>query len=142
MGGRCGRPPPESSLIFVDSSVWIAYFNGTAEPHANRLDEALRAGESICIADVVLTEVLQGFRRDRDFELARKTLAGVDRLVLSYTTYVNAARLFRRLRARGVTPKTVDCIVAQACIETGAPLLTMDSDFGAIARHSRLRLLR
>jgi predicted nucleic acid-binding protein len=129
-------------LIFVDSSVWIAYFQDSGAPPANRLDDALAAGESICLAEIVLTEVLQGFRRDRDFELARRSLAGVDRLPLSSATYVNAARLFRKLRTRGVTAKTVDCIVAQACIESGARLLTLDRDFADIARHSRLRLLR
>jgi predicted nucleic acid-binding protein len=127
-------------LIFIDSSAWISYFNGRREPVARRLDEALTQDERLCIADLVLTEVLQGFRRDRDFELARRTLAGIYRLPLSYATYINAARLYRRLRARGVSPKTVDCIIAQACLDSGAALLTNDGDFEAIARHSRLRL--
>jgi predicted nucleic acid-binding protein len=128
-------------LIFVDSSAWIAFFNGAKDPIADRLDEALHHDESLCIADLILTEVLQGFRRDRDFDLARRTLAAVDRLPLSYSTYVNAARLYRRLRTRGITPKTIDCIVAQACLDSGASLLTRDRDFEVIARHSRLRLV-
>lgn len=129
-------------MILVDSSVWISYFNGGADPSAVRLHEALQHDEPICIVDLVLTEVLQGFRRDRDFELARRTLAGIDRLALSYATYVNAARLYRRLRMRGITPKTVDCVLAQACLEFGTTLLTRDADFVDIARYSRLKLLQ
>ena len=128
-------------MIFVDSSVWIAHFNGGTEPAAQRLEGILAADEPVCIADIVATEVLHGFRRDRDFELARRALAGVDRLVLSHATYVNAARLYRRLRTRGVTPKTVDCIIGQACIEAAVSLLTSDGDFAGIARHTRLRLV-
>jgi predicted nucleic acid-binding protein len=127
-------------LIFVDSSVWIGYFDGATDAAVSRLDAVLQTDEHICIAGIVLTEVLQGFRRDRDFDFARRTLAGIDRLRLSSATYVNAARLYRRLRARGATAKTIDCVVAQACLESGATLLTGDRDFAVIARNTRLRL--
>ena len=63
------------------------------------------------------------------------------RVPLSHASYVNAAKLFRRLRAHGVTPTTIACLVAQACLEFGAALLTKDADFEDIARHSRLRLI-
>jgi predicted nucleic acid-binding protein len=43
---------------------------------------------------------------------------------------------------RGITPKTVDCVLAQACLECGATLLTRDADFVDIARYSRLKLLQ
>src|SRR5262249_43528420 len=122
-------------------SVWIEYFRAGDDPVAARLDEALHSEERVCISNIVVTEVLQGFRRDREFELARRALSGVERLPLSHASYVNAARLYRRLRARGITPKTIDCVVAQACLEFGASLLTKDSDFEDIARHSRLRLV-
>jgi predicted nucleic acid-binding protein len=127
-------------VILVDSSAWIEYFTAGRGSVATRLDDALRGDGRVCIVDIVVAEVLQGFRNDRDFELARRTLGGVERLPLSYTSHVNAARLFRRLRSRGVTPKTIDCLVAQACLEFGAELLTSDADFHDIARHSRLRL--
>jgi predicted nucleic acid-binding protein len=129
-------------LIFVDSSAWISYFNGTKDPVAARLGEALESDQRICLIDLVVTEVLQGFRQDREFELARRTLAGVHRLPLSHSTYVDAARLYRRLRLRGLTPKTIDCVIAQACLDSGASLLTKDIDFQGIAQHTRLKLAR
>ena len=129
-------------MIFVDSSAWISYFNDTQDPVADRLGEAFESDQSLCLIDLVVTEVLQGFRQDREFELARRTLAGVHRLPLSHATYVDAARLYRRLRVRGLTPTTIDCVIAQACLDSGAFLLTKGVDFHGIAQHTRLKLAR
>ena len=109
---------------------------------AAHLGAALNADQRVCLIDLVVTEILQGFRRDREFELARRTLAGVHRLALSHACYVDAARLYRRLRLRGLTPTTIDCVIAQACLDAGVALLTKDADFDGIARHTRLQLVR
>jgi predicted nucleic acid-binding protein len=70
-------------------------------------------------------------------------LSALPCLSLSRASYVSAARLYRNLRARGVTVGgTVDCLIAQACIETNATLLTADRDFDRIAAHTALRLAR
>ena len=127
-------------MIVVDSSVWVSYFNGSATRQALRLHRALEEDEPLAVLDLVITEVLQGFRIDREFELARRTLADVTRVPLAAAAYVNAARLNRKLRSRGVVAHTIDCIIAQGCIESQGALLTEDSDFLHIAKHSKLRL--
>ncbi len=127
-------------MIVVDSSVWVSYFNGSETPQALRLHRALQQDEPLAVVDLVITEVLQGFRLDREFEVARRTLAEVTRLPMTGPTYVNAARLNRKLRARGVVAHTIDCLIAQGCIENAAPLLSEDADFSRIAKHSKLRL--
>ena len=54
-------------MIFVDTSVWIKFFNGVNATSV-RLLEALIAGEEeVCLSDYILTEILQGFKQDRDF---------------------------------------------------------------------------
>lgn len=128
-------------MIFVDSSAWISYFNGTPDAAAAHLATVLDSDQRVCLIDLVVTEVLQGFRQDREFELARRTLAGVRRLSITHATCVDAARLYRRLRLRGLTPGTIDCLIAQACLDAGARLLTKDGDFEVIATHTRLKLL-
>ena len=60
-------------MIFVDSSVWIDYFNGRITKQTNILD-SLVGDELIIVGDIILTEVLQGFRRDKDFNKARELL--------------------------------------------------------------------
>jgi predicted nucleic acid-binding protein len=130
-------------VIVADSSTWIAYFNGQAVPAVARLDKALSTEEDIVVLSILVAEVLAGFRNERDFEAAYKVLMDFPALPLSKETYANAARLYRKLRHKGVTVRgVVDCVIAQACIENGAGLLTLDRDFRQIARHSQLKLVQ
>ena len=65
----------KQDLIFVDSSVWAAYFNGVESPAVRTLDSIFE-GESatVVIHPIVLSEVLQGFRSETGFEGARSLL--------------------------------------------------------------------
>ncbi len=127
-------------MIVVDTTVWADWFNGRDSAEVDRLGDAL-GGQDAGLVPVIVTEVLQGFRADRDFERARGLLVRLPVLTLDTDGHVAAARLFRRLRHKGVTVRgTTDCIIAQTCITAGVELLSADQDFAAIARHSALRL--
>lgn len=128
-------------MMIVDTTVWADWFNGARGAMAGRLDRDLDAQAELAITPLILTEVLQGFRSDRSFERARELLVALPLLELDAPGHVDAARLFRRLRRRGVIVRgTVDCVIAQTCIATDSELLTNDRDFAAISRHSALRL--
>lgn len=59
-------------MIVVDSSVWIDYFSGAdTPPQTEKLDNSL-CTKPVAIGDLILTEVLQGFRHDKDYKVARK----------------------------------------------------------------------
>ena len=60
-------------MILVDTSVWIDYFRGVVTPQSEKLDTLLGV-EQLFTGDLILTEVLQGFVSDRDFNQARKLL--------------------------------------------------------------------
>jgi predicted nucleic acid-binding protein len=127
-------------LILVDSSVWIDYFNGIVTTETDQLDELLRA-EPLAIGDLILTEVLQGFDDERDFERARKLLAVMTIVDLGGPEVaIQAARNFRALRRRGVTiRKTIDCVIATRCIHSGYDLLHSDRDFDPFIKYLGLR---
>ena len=128
-------------MLVVDSNAWVDYFKGIHNHWADRLDEALENEEELAVLPIIVTEVLQGFRFPHAFEYARRVLTALPIIHPELDTHVNAARLFRFLREKGVTVRgTVDCVIAQACIEAGAELLSPDSDFRHIARYSKLRL--
>jgi predicted nucleic acid-binding protein len=129
-------------LILVDSSVWIDYFNGTITAQTEMLD-GLLGRQPLAIGDLILTEVLQGFDQERDFNEARKMLTSLMVVELGGREIaIQAAKNFRRLRRLGVTPrKTIDTVIATRCIESGYDLLHSDRDFDPFAKYLGLRVI-
>lgn len=124
----------------VDSSVWIDYFRGTRTPETDLLDAVLGA-EPVLIGDLILTEVLQGFSSDAVLAHAQGLLGTLDVIVLGGAEIcIQAAQNFRTLRRKGVAVrKTIDTIIATACIAKGYSLLYSDRDFDAFVDHLGLR---
>jgi predicted nucleic acid-binding protein len=129
-------------LILVDSSVWINYFNGIATAQTEKLDQLL-SREQLVIGDLILTEVLQGFVADRDFQSAQKMLASLQVVELGGREIaIQAARNFRALRRMGITVRgTIDTLIAARCIESGYELLSGDRDFDPFVKHLGLRVV-
>ena len=127
-------------MILVDSSVWIDFFRGTSTLQSERLDQLL-GSEPLAVGDLILTEVLQGFIIERDFNRARKLLTSLDVVELGGRDMaVKAARNFRSLRSLGVTVrKTIDTLIATRCIESDYALLYSDRDFDPFVAHLGLR---
>ncbi len=127
-------------MILVDSSVWIDYFNGNASPETDFLDGMLGV-DAIAIGDMILTEVLQGFRHDKDYETAKRLLEALTQFeLLGIEMAVKSADNFRKLRKKGVTiRKTADVIIASYCMEHDLPLLFSDKDFQPFVQHLGLR---
>lgn len=123
-------------MIVVDTSVWIDYFNGTDTPQADTLD-ALLGHEAIALGDLILVEVLQGFRSDRNYRQAKSLLTSLTVFeMLGAENAVRSADHYRALRARGVTVrKTVDVVIATFCIADGHALLYSDRDFDPFVEH-------
>ena len=129
-------------MKLVDSSVWIDYFNGKITPQTEKLDKLLGA-EPLAIGDLILTEVLQGFRSDRDFNDARRVLTSLPVVELGgQEIAIQAAKNFRALRKLGVTVrKTIGTVIATRCIESGYDLLHNDRDFEPFAEHLGLHVV-
>ena len=123
-------------MILVDSSVWVDYFNGEDTHQTQKLD-ALLGVEPLGIGDLILTEVLQGFRAVSDYRQAKKMLTSLDVFnMLGETLAIKSAENFRTLRKRGITlRKTADVIIATFCIEAKYPLLFSDKDFLPFTEH-------
>ncbi len=128
-------------MILVDSSVWIDFFRGIDTPQGDRLD-ALLAQERIAVGDLIMVEVLQGFRSEKDFEQARKTLDAFEFIELGgLDVAVQAARNYRKLQSLGYTVrKTIDTIIATKCIQSGYRLLHADRDFEPFTEHLGLKV--
>ena len=128
-------------MILVDTSVWIDFLRGVNSPQRRTLHKLIEDEEDISITEIILTEILQGIKEDKDFKTTKDYLLefpihrpkGVE-------TYLKAAEIYRDCRKKGKTVrKTVDCIIAAICIENSLTLLHKDSDFDLIAECSGLR---
>lgn len=127
-------------MILVDSSVWIDYFNGKRSWQTDLLDHML-SNVPIIMGDLILTEVLQGFKSDKDYDTAKSHLDKLPfRQMGGYNVAIQSTQIYRQLRKAGVTVrKTIDIIIATFCIIEGLTLLHDDRDFDPIASHFPLK---
>ncbi|MBU4199991.1 MAG: PIN domain nuclease [Verrucomicrobia bacterium] len=130
-------------MTIVDTTVWIDFFRGKDTPATEMLQQMLNAGEDICICGIILTEVLQGIREDAEHKEVASRFETFLFLPMRHQTFVNAARLYRTLRRKGVTIRNaVDCMIAAVAIEHDIPLLHHDRDFGPMAEHCGLKVIK
>ena len=127
-------------MILVDSSVWIDFFNGTENAETDKLNEILGL-EEVVIGDLILAEVLQGFRSDTDYKAAKNVLTSLTvHDLLGKELAIKSANNFRKLRKKGITiRKTADVIIATYCIENKIPLLFTDKDFIPFVENLRMK---
>ncbi|MFO7732535.1 MAG: PIN domain-containing protein [Candidatus Aminicenantes bacterium] len=126
--------------VLVDTSVWVDYLRGITPVVAEKLDHLLTSAD-ICIPEIVLAELLQGARSERE-------VAAVESLREAFTiigqgpeTWAKAGEISRRLRGRGRTIHLVDCHIAVIAEEKGCAVLTLDEHFREIQKVLPLRLL-
>lgn len=130
-------------MVVVDSGVWIDYFNGASNPARQSLRTLLADGKvEICVPDLVLFEVLRGFRAERDLLDARRLMrAFVVPQAGGQTVAMAAVAHYRALRADGITVRNgIDVLIAAFCIEEGHHLLHNDRDYDAFEARRGLRV--
>ena len=129
-------------MTIVDSSVWIDYFNGNITRETELLDQLLGRVQ-LGVGDLIFTEVLQGFTVDTDYNMARSLLETLSFFNFGGKTIaIKSAENYRFLRKKGLTVrKTIDVIIATACLEYDFTLLHADRDFIPFANHFGLKTL-
>ena len=117
-------------MVIVDKSVWIDYLNAVSNPETEWLDLHLDR-ERVGLTTIVLTEVLQGFRDDREAAAVQAELLKFEVIdLIDVALATEAAHNYRRLRQGGRTiRKTVDVLIATYCIREQHSLLHRDRDF-------------
>ena len=123
-------------MLLVDSSVWIDFFNGKVTLQTLYLRDEVNRQE-ILLGDLILCEVLQGFRSESEFLKARQLLLNFPCQNLSdQVLALQTAQNYRYLRTKGVTVrKTIDMMIATFCIENHHELLHADRDFEVIEQY-------
>lgn len=126
-------------MVLVDTSVWVEFFRKPA-----RIDlPAVVDLEEVVTCLPVLQEVLQGFREEAAFALARDAMLALPMVEapLRLEVFEEAVGLYRRARAAGLTVRSsVDCLIAACALRHGLTVLHHDRDFGFLAKVSPLRV--
>ena len=131
------------SKIVVDTSIWIDFFNERHTIRTKTLKE-LFGMDLLGTGDIILTEVLRGFKTDRGFRAAKQRLSSLFVFdMLGYENAIRSAENYRFLRKRGITVRaTADVIIASFCIANGHSLLFSDADFEPFVEHLGLVAVR
>lgn len=129
-------------MTLVDTTVWIDFFAGRSTLQTNVLEKYV-SDEDICICGVILTEVLQGIRNDKEYNKTYKYFSSLLFLPVTQEGFVRAAEIYRSLRQKGITiRKPIDCMIAAVAIQHKIPLLHNDKDFNPIEEHCDLKTVR
>jgi predicted nucleic acid-binding protein len=129
-------------MVLVDSCVWIDAFRGHWTPESKYLAESVRRGRPVLVGDLILAEVLQGFKNQTQIDQLLRIFEHFSQIeIVDFPCAEQAARHHRHLRSRGVTPRnTIDTLIATRCIMDRIPLLTSDPDFLPFVAHFSLEL--
>ncbi len=122
-------------MILVDSSVWIDFFKGTDNPATQQLTQLLSDNDATVVAaDLVIFEVLRGFRHGPDLLAAQRFLSALPQVELGgLDNALLAAEHYRALRAQGYTIRSpIDVLLASYCITHQHTLLHRDADFDVL----------
>ncbi len=125
-------------MVLLDSSVWIEIFR---KGRPLRLEKLVDFDEIVTCLPVI-QEVLQGFREEHAFRLAREAMLALPRVEapLGVAVFEEAVGLYRSARRQGLTVRSsVDCLIAACALRNDLEVLHRDRDYPLLARVSPLR---
>jgi predicted nucleic acid-binding protein len=127
-------------MVIVDTTVWIDYLAGVPNHETAWLEQELDR-QRLGLTDLILCEVLQGVRDNETAKQVWEKLTHFDIFNTGGTELaIAAAENYRVLRQRGITVrKTIDCLIATFCLQTGYSLLYRDRDFDSFEKHLGLQ---
>lgn len=129
-------------MTLVDTTVWIDLFADRNTPHVSLFESLIIDREDICLCGVILTEVLQGIKDEKELSKTRAILSNLTYLPMEFNTFILAADIYRSTRSKGITIRnSVDCMIAAVCIENEISILHNDKDFDLIAKEFDLDVL-
>lgn len=129
-----------SAKILVDTSAWIDFFR-KKEPCHGIVDQLL-TDDRICCTGLILAELMQGAKSERELSVIREFLAVFPFLPESTAVWDRVGALSYSLRKRGKSPGLSDCLIAVLALENKAPILTLDADFSVIKESLKIELVR
>lgn len=119
--------------VLVDTSIWIEYFNKPDSNAGKSLENLLKKGR-VFLTGIILTELLQGAKIEKEFESILESMLALPFLETTLNTWIQAGRISFALRKKGITIPTTDLIIANLSLENNCKIFTLDLHFNKIPR--------
>jgi predicted nucleic acid-binding protein len=131
-------------MIVVDTSIWIDFLRGENSSERALLHRLIEDEEEISITGIIMTEILQGIKDDKKYQITKYYLLEFPIYEPSgINTYIDAARIYRECRNNGKTIRsTIDCIIAAICLENDLSILHKDRDYDIIQECIGLKVVK
>jgi len=119
------------ATVLVDTSIWIEYFNKPDSNVGKSLENLLKKGR-VYIAGIILTELLQGAKIEREFESIQESMLALPFLETTLNTWIQSGRISFALRKKGITIPITDLVIASLSLENNCKIFTLDLHFDKI----------
>lgn len=120
-----------AKLVLIDTSAWIEYLKKTSHPITREVESALILNVA-ATCQLVLAELIQGARSEKETDLILDLASVVKVLNESESTWQEAGFLSNKLRKQGKPIALIDCYLAVLAKENKAVILTLDKHFSVI----------
>lgn len=129
-----------TSLVLVDTSVWVLFLRKSPPPAVQEDVGQLLAQDRVAICPMVRLELLGGTRSAGEFERLKGRLDALHQLPADEANWVLAAGLAFKLRQLGTLIPYTDLLIGSAAILADALLLHADRHFDVMAAHTELHV--
>lgn len=126
-----------SDMLAVDTNIIIDYLSGLDADYLRPVQQAIET-QSLILPPQVITELASARNPHPGLGFV---LDNIDMLEITPGYWQRAGQLRQKIITTNKPARTLDCLIAQCCIDHDVRLLTRDLDFTVIAKHSTLRLL-
>ena len=117
--------------VLVDTSIWIEFFNRDSSQPGDLLQQLLLEGRATT-AGIILTELLQGARIQKEFDAILSIVSAVPVLEPTLETWVQAGRISFGLRRKGITIPTTDVVIGTLALQNDCQVFSLDPHFDKI----------
>lgn len=128
------------ALVLIDTSAWLFNFPPRVVPEVRERIAVLVRQDQAAVTSPILFELLRGAHSRQEFTRLHQHLSSLHQFPLTPSDWLKAAQWAQRMRARGLTAKTVGFLIAYKAMRHRLTLLHADRDFDRIARSVSLKV--
>ena len=124
--------------VLVDTSAWIEFFRKKEPCYSTVLE--LVDNDVVCCIGIVLAELLQGAKSEKELNTIKEFLHVFEFLPESVKSWEKAGELSYTLKRKGKAVGLSDCYIAILSRLHNVKLLTLDKHFDVLKKEFELKL--